>query len=173
MSVRPTRLPRTIRLDQSDLSVFEAAALPGEWAVSGAFAFVDADPAELTGKRGQAFKNGFLGVETFGRSTFVSVATVNEETYADVVETLAAQLLRLYGAPNPDAAREAAREELLFAASLCEHAPGTLLGVQRRFADEGIVESFRVVTPPAEGEHARVWDVDGPSLLDLAEEARR
>ena len=40
-------LLRTIRLDPSDTFVFERAAEPGEWAVSGAFMFADADPDAL------------------------------------------------------------------------------------------------------------------------------
>ena len=44
------RFPRAIRLDNSDLQVFESVAEPGEWAVPGAFAFSDADPQDLTGK---------------------------------------------------------------------------------------------------------------------------
>ena len=44
------RLLRTIRLDPSDTFVFERAAEPGEWAVSGAFAFWNADPDRLEGK---------------------------------------------------------------------------------------------------------------------------
>ncbi len=41
------KFPRTIRLDPSDTFVFERAAVPGEWAVSGAFAFWNRDPARL------------------------------------------------------------------------------------------------------------------------------
>ena len=41
------KLLRTIRLDVSDTFVFEKAADPGEWAVSGAFAFWDRDPSAL------------------------------------------------------------------------------------------------------------------------------
>jgi ADP-ribose pyrophosphatase YjhB (NUDIX family) len=41
------RLLRTIRLDPSDTLLFKRAAEPGEWAVSGAFAFAHADPAAL------------------------------------------------------------------------------------------------------------------------------
>ena len=41
------KLPRTIRLDPSDTFVFERAAEPGEWAVSGAFVFWNQDPATL------------------------------------------------------------------------------------------------------------------------------
>ena len=43
------KLLRTIRLDPSDTFVFEQAAEPGEWAVSGAFAFWNSDPAMLEG----------------------------------------------------------------------------------------------------------------------------
>ena len=56
------KLLRTIRLDPSDTFVFERAAEPGEWAVSGAFVFADDDPAKLEGKARAAFRCGFLGV---------------------------------------------------------------------------------------------------------------
>ena len=56
------KLLRTIRLDPSDTFVFERAAEPGEWAVSGAFMFADADPDALEGKARAAFRSGFLGV---------------------------------------------------------------------------------------------------------------
>ena len=51
------KLPRTIRLDPSDTFVFERAAEPGEWAVSGAFVFWNRDPADARpeGARGAAF----------------------------------------------------------------------------------------------------------------------
>ena len=60
------KLLRTIRLDPSDTFVFERAAEPGEWAVSGAFMFADADPETLEGKPRAAFRGGFLGVASFG-----------------------------------------------------------------------------------------------------------
>ena len=41
------KLLRTIRLDPSDTFIFERAAEPGEWAVSGVFAFWHRDPAAL------------------------------------------------------------------------------------------------------------------------------
>ncbi len=53
--VSPLRFPKTIRLDSSDLQVFERAAEPGEWAVPGGFDFVGIDAAALTGKARQAF----------------------------------------------------------------------------------------------------------------------
>jgi len=41
------KLLRTIRLDPSDTFVFEKAAEPGEWAVSGAFVFWNTDATAL------------------------------------------------------------------------------------------------------------------------------
>ena len=45
-----TKLPRTIRLDPSDTFIFERAAEPAEWAVSGSFALLDREPSMLTRK---------------------------------------------------------------------------------------------------------------------------
>ena len=56
------KLPRTVRFDQSDSQVYETAAGDGEWAVPGGFAFADDSAETLTGKRRQAFANGFLGL---------------------------------------------------------------------------------------------------------------
>src|SRR5262249_60556139 len=67
------KLLRTIRLDPSDTFVFELAAEPGEWAVSGAFVFWNSDPAALEGKARTAFRGGFLGLSTLGWSTLVQI----------------------------------------------------------------------------------------------------
>ncbi len=109
------RLPRVIRLDASDTRIFERAAEPGEWAVSGAFAFADAEPATLTGKRRPAFANGFLGTTSFGRATLVEVAEIDEASHADVIQRLALHFITDYGAPDLEAALPAARDEVAFA----------------------------------------------------------
>src|SRR4029079_2302916 len=83
------RLPRTLRLDPSDLVVFTAAAAPGEWAVPGGFAFWDEDPAALTGKRRQEFRAGFLGLGSFGWSTLVEVAEATPEQREQATAALA------------------------------------------------------------------------------------
>ena len=67
------KLLRTIRLDASDPFVFDKAAEPGEWAVSGAFAFTCGDPAKLQGRARSAFRAGFLGLASLGRSTLVQI----------------------------------------------------------------------------------------------------
>src|SRR3954454_14146143 len=72
------KLPRTIRLDPSDTFVFERAAEPGEWAVSGAVVFWDQDAATLSPKQRVALRSGFLGIESLGRSTLAIVTEASE-----------------------------------------------------------------------------------------------
>ena len=61
-----------------DLNVFENASEEAEWAISGAFEFSNDLNENLTGKRKQSFANGFLGLDTFGRSTLVSIVSIDE-----------------------------------------------------------------------------------------------
>jgi Family of unknown function (DUF6505) len=141
------KLPRTIRLDPSDTFVFERAAELGEWAVSGAFVFWNRDPATLGQKQRVALRSGFLGIDSLGWST---LAIVTEATDADkqaMVERLVRQMLEKFGAPDLEAARGAAEEEVAFAASLCDHASGTLLAVQRSVENGEIRERFRTLKP--------------------------
>ncbi len=139
-------LPRTLRLDPSDAVVFEAAASPGEWAVPGGFAFWDEDPAAMSGKRRQAFRAGFLGLQSFGWSTLVEVATATAEEREAAVAALAGHIRGTYGAPDDAAARAAAEEEIAFAASLCAgHAPGTVLALSRNIENGQQRETFRTL----------------------------
>jgi hypothetical protein len=141
------KLLRTIRLDPSDTFVFERAADPGEWAVSGAFMFADADPDTLDGKSRAAFRGGFLGVGSLGWSTLVQIVKASEEDRDALVDTLARQLHECLGAPDVAAARVAAEEEVGFAASLCDHPRDTLIAVHRTFEDGTIREAFRTLHP--------------------------
>ena len=143
------KLPRTIRLDPSDTFVFERAAEPGDWAVSGAFVFWNQDPAALGPKQRVALRSGFLGVDSLGWSTLAIVTEADEAERAAMVERLAATLLEKFGAPDLAAARGAAEEEVAFAASLCDHAPQTLLAVQRSVENGEIRERFRTLRPRA------------------------
>jgi hypothetical protein len=141
------KLLRTIRLDPSDTFVFERAADPGEWAVSGAFMFADADPDTLDGKSRAAFRGGFLGVGSLGWSTLVQIVEASEEDREALVDTLARQLRDGLGAPDVAAARAAAEEEVAFAASLCDHPRDTLIAVRRTFEGGAIREAFRTLHP--------------------------
>jgi len=170
------KLLRTIRLDASDSFVFEKAAEPGEWAVSGAFAFARRNPAELQGKARTAFRAGFLGLESLGRSTLAQIVETHEKDRETVVELLAQQLVRRFGAPDLATARLAAEEETGFVASLCDHPPGVLIAVTRRYEDGAIREEFRTLRPRGGEGHARAFDFlevtdedDAPvERLDLA-----
>lgn len=151
------RFPRTIRFDASDDHVFARAAAADEWAVSGAFAFADADPETLAGKELQAFKNGFLGTASFGHATLVAVAEMPDDAFAGVVQALARHFVEHWGAPSIDAALPVARAEADFAAGLCDQPVNTILAVEREFGPDGIVERFRTVEPAGERPHARIW----------------
>ena len=105
-----TRLPSTIRLDASDTVIFDQAAEPGEWAVPGGFAFWDDDTAQMSGKRRQAFRGGFLGLGSFGWTTLVEVAEASATDRAKALAALAAHIHLVHGAPDEAAARAAAEE---------------------------------------------------------------
>lgn len=158
MSTR--KLPRTLRLDTSDLYVFVHAAEPGEWAVSGAFEFAGHDPAALERKAQIALASGWLGTGSFGRSTLVEVAEIDEADYFAVVERLARHFVERYGAPSLAEALPVARAELDDAAGLCEHKLGTLLAVEREVTDAGeLRERFRVIHPERAQDHAKIWEI--------------
>ena len=93
---RDVKLLRTIRLDPSDTFVFERAAEPGEWAVSGAFVFWTTTSPQLAGKARAAFRGGFLGVGSLGWSTLVQIVEASEDDRAAVVDTLAQQLVATF-----------------------------------------------------------------------------
>jgi hypothetical protein len=141
------KLLRTIQLDPSDTFVFDSAALPGEWAVTGTFVFSDDDPDKLEGKARTAFRAGFLGVQSLGWSTLVQVVEARDEDRCAAIKTLAEHLISRFGAPSINDARAAAEEEFAFAASLCNHPHDTLIAMHRSHEDGAIRERFRTLRP--------------------------
>ena len=137
------KLLRTIALDPSDTFVFDVAAEPGEWAVSGAFRFWDCDAAALEGKARAAFRGGFLGVQSWGWSTLAQIVPATEEDYRSLVDLLARQLVDRFGAPDVATATAAAEEEVAFSQSLCSHPISSLVAVHRAVSDGEVRESFR------------------------------
>lgn len=173
------KLLRTIRLDPSDTFVFESAAEPGEWAVPGAFMFVDVDPSTLTAKARVAFRSGFLGIATCGWSTLAQVVVATEDDCRAATEQLAGILVERFGAPDIGSARAAAQEELAFAASLADHPAGTLIALHRASEDGAIRETFRSLKPRVGPKPLRAFaflEVEGDEapgdVVDLAGLAR-
>lgn len=175
------KLIRTIRLDASDTFVFEKAAEPGEWAVSGAFVFWDRDPSSLEGKARSAFRSGFLGIDSLGWSTLVQIVEATAQERRAAVEALAKQLVAQFGAPSIDAAAAAAEEEIAFAESLCTQPQDTLIAVHRNFEDGAVREAFRTLRPRNGAKPARAFsflEVEGETeqpgeQVDLVSMAER
>ncbi|HKK96809.1 MAG TPA: DUF6505 family protein [Marivita sp.] len=139
-------LARAIHFDESDQRVFHSPARTGEWCISGGFEFSNWSEADLTGKAKQAFSNGWLGAETFGRVSFVAVTQIEPSEREELVVSLAQHFVDLYGAPSIEAARGVAEDEIAHMSELCdEHAPNTLLTVSRELTEAGVKESFRVI----------------------------
>jgi hypothetical protein len=142
------KLARTIRFDESDGTVFSRPAEPGEWAIPGGFEFSNWTEDDLAGKARQAFANGWLGLSSFGRSTFVAVARIEPAEIEAVTEALAGHFVTVWGAPDRGTARAAAETEIVFMQDLCEdHGPNTLLVVSRELTPSGVRESFRAIVP--------------------------
>jgi hypothetical protein len=141
------KLLKTIALDLSDTFVFDPAAEPGEWAVSGAFRFWGGDPAALQGKERAAFRGGFLGLNSWGWSTLAQIVDATESDRDAAVELLARQLVERLGAPDLAAARQAAEEEVSFAESLCAADADTLIAVYRTAENGEVREAFRTLRP--------------------------
>lgn len=151
---------RTIRFDTSDDNVFDTASGGGEWSVSGAFAFVNLDRDDIVGKTKQAFANGFLGLGSFGRSTFAVVTEITQDERDTVEGMLAEHFVDAYGAPDLASALPVAREECSFVSDLCADTPiNTVFTVRRTLDDDDqINEEFRTMqAPTGEAQHARIW----------------
>ena len=141
-------LARAIHFDESDMNVFHSPARTGEWCIAGGFEFSNWSQADLTGKARQAFSNGWLGVETFGRVTFVAVTQIETAEVEALTTALAAHFVEVYGAPSLDAAAAVAADEVNHMIELCaDHEPNTLLTVARELTDAGVKETFRVIEP--------------------------
>lgn len=142
------KLARTIRFDESDENVFSRPAEPGEWAIAGGFEFSNWSEADLSGKARQAFANGWLGLASFGRSTFVAVAEAEPAEIEALAQALAQHFVTVYGAPSLTEALEPARREIAFMEELCaEHRANTLLVVNRELTEAGVKEQFRAIVP--------------------------
>lgn len=150
------KFPRAVRLDQSDIDVFDIAAEPGEWAIPGSFAFINDEPESLQGKRLQAFRHGFLGTSSFGWCTLVEVAEIADDEYQEVIDRLAQHFVQAHGAPHIAAALPVAADEAHYSVTICSHPLHTLLSIERDFGDDGLLESLKVIRPADGSDHTKV-----------------
>ncbi|MGY9049139.1 hypothetical protein P775_23975 [Puniceibacterium antarcticum] len=140
------KLARAIHFDESDTRVFHSPARTGEWCISGGFEFSNWSEGDLFGKARQAFSNGWLGIETYGRVSFVAVTQLEAVERETLITALAQHFVDTYGAPSLDIARPVATEEIDQMIALCDdHNANTLLTVARELTDVGVHESFRVI----------------------------
>jgi Family of unknown function (DUF6505) len=156
------KLLRSIRFDASDTHVYALAASPNEWAVPGGFEFAGDPAVARTGKVRQAFANGFLGLTSFGRSTFATVSEIMPDELAHAERALARHFVDAYGAPGLSAALPEAQAEIGFAIDLCQDIPINTVLTLRRVVDDGgqIREEFRTINAPTgEPQHARIWTI--------------
>ena len=122
------KLARAIHFDESDTRVFHNPARTGEWCVSGGFEFSNWGEGDLVGKARQAFANGWMGIETFGRVSFVAVAQVEPHEKDVLANLLAQHFVDIYGAPSLEAAKNVALEEPLLVNKLVSQ-EGTVTAV--------------------------------------------
>ena len=146
------KLARAIHFDESDQRVFHSPAQTGEWCISGGFEFSNWTDSDLQGKARQAFANGWLGLQTFGRVTFVAVTQMEENEVDALILALAQHFVQFYGAPSIEAAENVARREIMQMVELCDdHDANTLLTVARELGASGVHESFRVINSAEAG----------------------
>ncbi len=146
MTASTRLLARAIHFDESDMNIFHSPARTGEWCISGGFEFSNWSEADLAGKARQAFSNGWLGLETFGRVTFVAITTIETAEVDALAQTLAQHFVDIYGAPSIEAALGTAHEEIRQMEDLCSGQPqNTLLTVARELTDGGVSESYRII----------------------------
>ena len=162
------RLLRILRLDESDLEVYLPAARAGELAVPGTFmyTFADVPPEQLGGSAAEAFRRGFLGVDTLGWGTLVTVAEATPSDREHVLERLTAAFIQRFGAPDHPAARAQAEEEIAFVDQLCNKPINTILSLERALGEDGDVEEqFHT-----HEQQARHWDDTFPVVRIIPED---
>jgi hypothetical protein len=157
------KLLQTIRFDGTDAYVFDPAAPQGDWALTGATAFIQTAPDDLVGKTRQAFANGFFAVPSFGFSTFATVAEATPDDADAIVGHLAAHYLEALGAPDSDTATAAARADVEAVIELCADVPINTVFTMRRVlnAHGEIEEELRQIKPPSgEPIHTKIWEIE-------------
>ncbi len=119
-------------------------------------------------------------MRSLGWSTLVQIVETTEAERTRLVELLAEQLMRHFGAPTLEAAKGAAEGEVAFAQSLCSEPADSVIAVHRSYEDGTVRESFRTLRPRDGNKPARVFsflEVEGEDepdeQIDLAALVKR
>tara|TARA_B100001142_G_scaffold148358_1_gene149280 strand:+ start:706 stop:1185 length:480 start_codon:yes stop_codon:yes gene_type:complete len=153
------KLAKTIQLDVSDNHIYDHPANPEEWAIAGTFTFLDGEPDHWSRKYRFAFQSSWLGLKSYGNSTFVQITKIPKHEYEFIIGSLAKHLIDKYNAPNIVEAKNASKKEIDDMALLCNHPSGTLLTIERSLVENGIKERTRVIKPTKERRSAKAWDI--------------
>ncbi|MDZ7828999.1 MAG: DUF6505 family protein [Halofilum sp. (in: g-proteobacteria)] len=148
------RLLRILRLDESDAQIYFPVAAAGEPAVPGTFMFTfsDSDPAGLAGCDAEAFRRGFLGLDSLGWGTLVTIGEATEAERRYVLDRLAHVFVEHFGAPDRAAALAQAEQELAFVDRLCRRPTNTILSLERRIDNDEVSEQFSTHAQKADWE---------------------
>ena len=137
------KLLRAVRLDDSDDHVFRAcgAAADGTWVTTGGYAVCDFDRAPRCDPPCHCHSS-FVAVGSRQRCSIAEVAHATDEEIEEVVQGLAWHLVKAWGAPSWEAARQVAEDEVRHTAEVCETlSPEVWITVKRtRRADDGALE---------------------------------
>ena len=152
MRASELRFARAIHFDESDRNTYFNSARTGEWCIPGSFEFSNWSKIDLQGKARQAFASGWLGLETFGRVTFVAVTRIEPQEIDSLVAALSQHFVVFYGAPSAEAAAGVARGEIEYMSGICrDHAINTVLSINRDLVEDGVRERFHTIEPKAAG----------------------
>lgn len=152
------KLLRAVRLDDSDDQVFRAcgAARDGEPVVTGGFAVCDFENARKCDPACHC-EASFLAIGSRSRCTLAEVVEVTDAEMEEAVDAFAWHLVKAWGAPSWEAARQLSEEEFRHAAEICETlAPEVWITVkrQRRAGDGALEEQYAVYDRLMIGAHA-------------------
>lgn len=149
---------KIIRFDKSDLNIFPQIAEEGELAVVGSFSFFNLNEENLNGKIKQAFSNAFMGIPSFGYSTFITITEVKEDEIEQLKHCLSDCFVKKYGAPSNEHALKAADDEINLMIDLCRaHDKGSLMSISRELTKDGIKENFRHLPKAESCAEQNIW----------------
>jgi hypothetical protein len=152
------KLLRAVRLDDSDEHIFKAcgAAADGSPVTTGGFAVCDFEGSPECQPACHC-ESSFLALTSRSRCSIAEVVEVSEAEVEEQVDALAWHLVRGYGAPSWEAARQVAEDEVRHTAEVCETlAPEVWITVKRARAKggEALEEQYDVFDRLMIGTHA-------------------